>query len=56
MNTLAITEAAAATLAGTLPFPKIVAKLIAAAVEYHPRSCRCPSKTRDLLPSVAETL
>lgn len=35
MNTLAITEAAQATLAGTLPFPKIVAKLIAAGVEYY---------------------
>jgi hypothetical protein len=27
MNTLAITEAAPATLAGTLPFPEIVVKL-----------------------------
>lgn len=35
MNTLAITEAAQATLAGTLPFPEIVAKLIAAGVEYY---------------------
>jgi len=35
MNTLAITEAARATLAGTLPFPKIVEQLIAAGVEYY---------------------
>jgi uncharacterized protein YbcV (DUF1398 family) len=35
MNTLALTEAAKATLAGTLPFPEIVAKLIAAGVEYY---------------------
>jgi uncharacterized protein YbcV (DUF1398 family) len=35
MNTHAITEAARATLAGTLPFPEIVAKLIAAGVEYY---------------------
>ena len=32
MNTLAITEAARATLTGTLPFPEIVAKLIVAGV------------------------
>jgi uncharacterized protein YbcV (DUF1398 family) len=35
MNTDAITEAAHATLAGTLPFPEVVAKLIAAGVEYY---------------------
>ena len=35
MNTLAITEAAQATLAGTRPFPEIVAKLIATGVEYY---------------------
>jgi uncharacterized protein YbcV (DUF1398 family) len=35
MNTRAITEAAHATLAGTLPFPEIVAKLIGAGVEYY---------------------
>jgi uncharacterized protein YbcV (DUF1398 family) len=35
MDTKAITEAAAATLAGTMPFPEIVAKLIAAGVEYY---------------------
>jgi uncharacterized protein YbcV (DUF1398 family) len=35
LNTQAITEAAAATLAGTTPFPEIVAKLIAAGVEYY---------------------
>jgi uncharacterized protein YbcV (DUF1398 family) len=35
MNTNAITEAAQATLAGTLPFPEIVATLIAAGVEYY---------------------
>jgi uncharacterized protein YbcV (DUF1398 family) len=35
MNSRAITEAAQATLAGTLPFPEIVAKLIAAGVEYY---------------------
>ena len=35
MNTTIITEAADATLAGTLPFPEIVANLIAAGVEYH---------------------
>jgi hypothetical protein len=35
MNTLAITEAAQATLAGTLPFPEIVAKLMSAGVEYY---------------------
>jgi uncharacterized protein YbcV (DUF1398 family) len=35
MNTLAITEAAHATLTGTLPFPEVVAKLIAAGVEYY---------------------
>jgi hypothetical protein len=39
MNTQAITEAAQATLASTLPFPEIVAKLIAAGVEYR----RCGS-------------
>jgi len=35
MDTTAIHEAAQATLAGTLPFPEIVAKLIAAGVEYY---------------------
>jgi hypothetical protein len=35
MDTRAITEAAATTLAGTLPFPEIVAKLIATGVEYY---------------------
>jgi uncharacterized protein YbcV (DUF1398 family) len=35
MDTRAITDAAKATLAGTLPFPEIVAKLIAAGVEYY---------------------
>ncbi|MBC7784689.1 MAG: DUF1398 family protein, partial [Burkholderiales bacterium] len=35
MDTKAITEAAAATLSGTVPFPEIVAKLIAAGVEYY---------------------
>lgn len=35
MNTLTITEAAQASLAGTLPFPEIVAKLISAGVEYY---------------------
>jgi hypothetical protein len=33
MYTRTITEAAHATLAGTVPFPEIVAKLIAADVE-----------------------
>ena len=35
MNTELIVEAARATLAGTLPFPEIVGKLIAAGVEYY---------------------
>jgi uncharacterized protein YbcV (DUF1398 family) len=35
MNTHAILEAAEATLAGTKPFPEIVAMLIAAGVEYY---------------------
>jgi uncharacterized protein YbcV (DUF1398 family) len=35
MNTQAITEVADATLAGTMPFPEVVAKLIAAGVEYY---------------------
>lgn len=35
MNATAIHEAAAATLAGTMPFPQIVAKLIDAGVEYY---------------------
>lgn len=35
MNAIAITESARATLAGTLPFPEIVARLIAAGVEYY---------------------
>ena len=35
MDTKAIHEAAQATLAGTMPFPEIVGKLIAAGVEYY---------------------
>jgi uncharacterized protein YbcV (DUF1398 family) len=35
MDTTAIHEAAAATLAGTMPFPEVVAKLVAAGVEYY---------------------
>lgn len=35
MNASAVHEAAAATLAGTMPFPQIVAKLIDAGVEYY---------------------
>ena len=35
MNTTILTEAAEATLAATLPFPEVVAKLIAAGVEYY---------------------
>ena len=35
MDTIAITEAAQATLAGTLPFPEAVAKLIVAGVKYY---------------------
>ncbi len=35
MDATAVHEAAAATLAGTTPFPQIVAKLIAAGVEYY---------------------
>jgi uncharacterized protein YbcV (DUF1398 family) len=35
MDTCAITEAAHSTLAGTLPFPEIVAKLVTAGVEYY---------------------
>jgi uncharacterized protein YbcV (DUF1398 family) len=35
LDTNAITEAADATLAGTMPFPEVVAKLIAAGVEYY---------------------
>lgn len=35
MDASAIHEAAQATLAGTMPFPQIVAKLIAAGVEYY---------------------
>lgn len=35
MNTELISEAARVTLAGTAPFPEIVAKLIAAGVEYY---------------------
>ena len=35
MNTELIVEAAAETLAGTAPFPEIVAKLMAAGVEYY---------------------
>lgn len=35
MNTELIVEAARDTLAGTAPFPEVVAKLIAAGVEYY---------------------
>ena len=35
MNTEIITEAARATLAGTLPFPEIVRRLIETGVEYY---------------------
>ena len=35
MNATAVYEAAQATLAGTMPFPQIVAKLIEAGVEYY---------------------
>jgi uncharacterized protein YbcV (DUF1398 family) len=35
MDTTAITAAAAATLAGTAPFPEVVARLVAAGVEYY---------------------
>ncbi len=35
MNTELIVEAARETLAGTAPFPEIVAKLVAAGVEYY---------------------
>jgi uncharacterized protein YbcV (DUF1398 family) len=35
MNTELITEAAAATLEGTMPFPEVVATLIAGGVEYY---------------------
>src|SRR5688572_7454681 len=35
MDATAIHEAAQATLAGTMPFPQIVANLIAAGVEYY---------------------
>jgi uncharacterized protein YbcV (DUF1398 family) len=35
MDTLAISHATDATLAGTMPFPEVVAKLIAAGVEYY---------------------
>jgi len=35
MNTALIVEAARETLAGTVPFPEIVAKLMAAGVEYY---------------------
>ena len=35
MDATVVHEAAAATLAGTLPFPQIVAKLIGAGVEYY---------------------
>ena len=35
MDATAIHHAAAATLAGTMPFPEVVAKLIAAGVEYY---------------------
>lgn len=35
MNTTLINEAVAATLDGSLPFPEVVGKLIAAGVEYY---------------------
>jgi uncharacterized protein YbcV (DUF1398 family) len=35
MNTMVVQEAAQATLAGTMPFPQIVTKLIEAGVEYY---------------------
>ncbi len=35
MDTAAITKAAEATLAGTMPFPQVVGQLIAAGVEYY---------------------
>jgi hypothetical protein len=35
MNTKLIVEAARDTLSGTMPFPEVVAKLIAAGVEYY---------------------
>lgn len=35
MDARSINEAAQATLAGTLPFPEIVARLVAAGVEYY---------------------
>ena len=35
MDTALIVEAARDTLAGTAPFPEIVAKLMAAGVEYY---------------------
>ena len=35
MNTKLIVEAARNTLSGTMPFPEVVAKLIAAGVEYY---------------------
>lgn len=35
MNTHIITEAARATLAGTMPFPEIVSRLMEAGVEYY---------------------
>ena len=35
MDTAVIHEVAAATLAGTMPFPEVVAKLLAAGVEYY---------------------
>jgi hypothetical protein len=35
MDTRAVLEAADATLDGTLPFPEVVARLIAAGVEYY---------------------
>ena len=47
MDTTAITEAAAASLAGTSPFPEIVARLLSAGVEYYHvdyvgrRTCFC---------------
>jgi uncharacterized protein YbcV (DUF1398 family) len=35
MNATTISEAARAALAGTMPFPQVMAKLIEAGVEYY---------------------
>ena len=45
MNTELIVEAARDTLAGTAPFPEIVAKLVAAGVEYYHVDYVCLRKT-----------